>query len=530
MCEEDKLKYSTVSNISKRFEKLNSEYLEKKPKKFEAPVRKIVVLRSESLHDPSLSSHRKARHLKDFQVQDSYTRKSYQESKETLYNIKNKSSTMDLLRCVQYHESMKTADNDNRLNRKTLSRSKFYYELSPENNVEDYVDESARVKNLQETPSNLKNNLDRSSFLRSDINNLDKNFGTDSKATVERSLQNQIHIKQIREDDGEKILSLTNTLEETELPSWYRDREKVQRESTNCQVVSRNSQHFENSLTEKSQVTSPRNSLEKCETEVQEKDFMNNFSHSQDERTQKTLNKESFLKEIVSAPFSSEHEKIIEDVTKLSKIDKIIHEILESEINYITQLENGINSYFYRYDKEDLPIKLKGQKKHIFSNIVDIHKFHKFELLPKLRSCGNDYGKIANTFVNLIERRKFNLYVIYVPCLKRAQSICIENEAFFKQLQRDRLGIKSFILLPVQRLSRYKLLFGKLAEASLEYIESDKNSVAACCLAEKKLQKVLEYRQSFMEIRFKGDKTISVYQGHLIEVIELIEVPLYLDR
>lgn len=59
----------------------------------------------------------------------------------------------------------------------------------------------------------------------------------------------------------------------------------------------------------------------------------------------------------------------------------------------------------------------------------------------------------------------------------------------------DRLGINSFLLQPIQRLPRYQLLINEiikdLSKELEKNLENTKQVIAACCVAEKNMQRLI---------------------------------------
>lgn len=152
------------------------------------------------------------------------------------------------------------------------------------------------------------------------------------------------------------------------------------------------------------------------------------------------------------------------------------------------------------FDSVPLPSALTGQKRNIFSNIKIIHEFHETKLLSKLMECGYEPTKIAKVFTDFIDDHHFDIYIIFVLNQKKSEKLCQTHEYFFKQLQSDQFQIRSFLLQPVQRLPRYKLLMAELAKEVLEDLDNNKSAVAACCVAEKTIQRFLQIVNQYCEL------------------------------
>lgn len=183
----------------------------------------------------------------------------------------------------------------------------------------------------------------------------------------------------------------------------------------------------------------------------------------------------------------------------LSKTQLIIQELLANEKSYVDALKNGINDYIIPFDTVPLPQALSGQRLEIFSNIEVIHEFHENKLLPSLLKCGSDAEQIAEVFTSFIVKNKFDNYIFYVMNRAKSIKICKDNEYFFMQLQKDRLGISSFLLQPVQRLPRYQLMLGELAKELMNDLEMNKEAAARCFDAEKSMQSLLNTVNEYCE-------------------------------
>lgn len=179
---------------------------------------------------------------------------------------------------------------------------------------------------------------------------------------------------------------------------------------------------------------------------------------------------------------------------------RIIQELCENETSYVKTLEQGIDDYIAKFDVISLPNSLKGQRINIFSNIENIHHFHKTKFLPKLLLCEYDAERIADLFTTFLDDNHFDKYIIYVLNRKKSEKLCKEHKYFFKQIQKDRLGINSFLLQPIQRIPRYQLILGEIIKDLMKDLDKNKPAIAACCIAEKGIQRLLKTINEYCEI------------------------------
>lgn len=114
--------------------------------------------------------------------------------------------------------------------------------------------------------------------------------------------------------------------------------------------------------------------------------------------------------------------------------------------------------------------ELRGKKYHIFGNIERIHSFHKDEFLTSLIECHEDVLLISNLFYTFITKDYFYGYVLFGLNKPRAERMSKEFKQFFDEITKesdDKLGVNSFLLLPIQQLPRYKLLFGEIIKVMM---------------------------------------------------------------
>lgn len=166
--------------------------------------------------------------------------------------------------------------------------------------------------------------------------------------------------------------------------------------------------------------------------------------------------------------------------------------MFEKESSYVQSLKAGVQNYIVTFDAVMLPDSLTIPKYDVFSNIEVILEFHEMKFLPALFACRGNLQKIANVFTRFIEENQFDNYIAYVLNRKKTAKICSENKYFFLQLSKDKLGINSFLLLPVQHLPRYKLLLIELIKELLKDIHSQKETLVCCCNAEKSIEKLIK--------------------------------------
>nr|XP_008122084.1 PREDICTED: pleckstrin homology domain-containing family G member 2 isoform X2 [Anolis carolinensis] len=154
---------------------------------------------------------------------------------------------------------------------------------------------------------------------------------------------------------------------------------------------------------------------------------------------------------------------------KLSHLDRVVLEIVETEQAYVRDLRSIVEDYLgCIIDCGQLPLKPE-QVNALFCNIEDIYEFNS-ELLEDMERNPSPHA-VAECFVQRSE--EFDIYTLY--CMNYPNSVsvlreCMENEAlakFFRERQATlshSLPLETYLLKPVQRILKYHLLLQELAK------------------------------------------------------------------
>ncbi|XP_053290327.1 pleckstrin homology domain-containing family G member 3 isoform X1 [Pleuronectes platessa] len=155
---------------------------------------------------------------------------------------------------------------------------------------------------------------------------------------------------------------------------------------------------------------------------------------------------------------------------KLTYVDRVVMEIIETERMYVKDLRSIVEDYLaHIIDMSNLPIRPE-QVCALFGNIEDIYEFNS-ELLQSLDMCENDPVAIARCFVDKSEY--FEIYTQYCtnyPNSVAALTDCMRSNTlakFFRDRQaalKRSLPLGSFLLKPVQRILKYHLLLQEIAK------------------------------------------------------------------
>ncbi|XP_061912346.1 uncharacterized protein LOC133655818 isoform X1 [Entelurus aequoreus] len=142
------------------------------------------------------------------------------------------------------------------------------------------------------------------------------------------------------------------------------------------------------------------------------------------------------------------------------KLRKIMQELLSTEREYVKALGYVRQHYFPELERGDVPQDLRGQKGSVFGNLEKLHDFHLHFFLEELEKSVQEPFRVGRCFLR--HREHFALYALYSKNKPQSDRLLINHgKAFFKQKQQnlgDKMDLWSYLLKPVQRISKYSLL------------------------------------------------------------------------
>ncbi|XP_044036632.1 uncharacterized protein KIAA1755 homolog [Siniperca chuatsi] len=142
------------------------------------------------------------------------------------------------------------------------------------------------------------------------------------------------------------------------------------------------------------------------------------------------------------------------------KLRRIMEELQSTEREYVKALGYVREHYFPELERADVPQDLRGQRGSIFGNLEKLHDFHRHHFLNELESCMSEPFRVGRCFLRHSE--SFALYALYSKNKPQSDNLLINHgQAFFKQKQLklgDKMDLWSYLLKPVQRISKYSLL------------------------------------------------------------------------
>ncbi|XP_070838583.1 proto-oncogene DBL isoform X1 [Chaetodon trifascialis] len=166
----------------------------------------------------------------------------------------------------------------------------------------------------------------------------------------------------------------------------------------------------------------------------------------------------------------SEAEDSPEQVTR-----HIMKELIATERIYVDELLSVLLGY--RAEMEDpsmsnlLPSALRSQKDVLFGNMPEIYQFHSRIFLQDLQGCLEMPERVGACFLQ--RKEKFQVYERYCQNKPRSEMLWRQcsDSPFFQECQMKldhKLGLDSYLLKPVQRLTKYQLLLKELLKHCTE--------------------------------------------------------------
>eukprot|EP00064_Thunnus_orientalis_P015998 superscaffoldBa00003082_g16061 len=208
----------------------------------------------------------------------------------------------------------------------------------------------------------------------------------------------------------------------------------------------------------------------------------------------------------------SEAEDNPEQVTR-----HIMKELIATERIYVDELLSVLLGY--RAEMEDpsmsnlLPPALRSQKDILFGNMPEIYQI----FLQDLQSCLETPERVGACFLQ--RKGKFKVYERYCQNKPRSELLWRQcsDSPFFQECQRKldhKLGLDSYLLKPVQRLTKYQLLLKVLA--SEVCVSWGGASVGGCsaCLPVPHSSSTTSHSH-----RFRGEESIHTSPAHSDPVV-----------
>ncbi|XP_077921414.1 proto-oncogene DBL isoform X8 [Halichoerus grypus] len=151
----------------------------------------------------------------------------------------------------------------------------------------------------------------------------------------------------------------------------------------------------------------------------------------------------------------------------------VLNELIQTERVYVHELFTVLLGYRAEMDNPEMfdlmPPLLRNKKDILFGNMAEIYEFHNNIFLNSLENCIDAPERVGPCF---LERKDdFQMYAKYCQNKPRSEAIWKKYSecTFFQECQRKlkhRLGLDSYLLKPVQRITKYQLLLKELLKYS----------------------------------------------------------------
>ncbi|XDV46493.1 hypothetical protein PO909_014380 [Leuciscus waleckii] len=153
-----------------------------------------------------------------------------------------------------------------------------------------------------------------------------------------------------------------------------------------------------------------------------------------------------------------------ESPNRTMKLHRVMEELLLTEVEYVRSLGYILTHYFPLLARPDVPQDLRGQRGRIFGNLEKLYDFHCQHFQQELESCQAEPLRVGRCFLN--HRESFGLYALYSKNKPQSDAL-IQHHRYFKRKQMelgDSMDLSSYLLKPVQRISKYSLLLQEILD------------------------------------------------------------------
>ncbi|KAM4549574.1 triple functional domain protein-like isoform 1-T1 [Fundulus diaphanus] len=144
----------------------------------------------------------------------------------------------------------------------------------------------------------------------------------------------------------------------------------------------------------------------------------------------------------------------------------IMAELIQTEKAYVRDLRECLDTYLWEMTSgaEEIPPGIINKEHIIFGNMNDLHEFHHNIFLKELEKYEQLPEDVGHCFVTWA--LKFQMYVNYCKNKPDSTQLILEHAGnYFDEIQqRHRLAnsISSYLIKPVQRITKYQLLLKEL--------------------------------------------------------------------
>ncbi|XP_044221762.1 guanine nucleotide exchange factor DBS isoform X4 [Thunnus albacares] len=171
---------------------------------------------------------------------------------------------------------------------------------------------------------------------------------------------------------------------------------------------------------------------------------------------------------------NSRHASLSEEEENLAVLRRhVMNELLETERAYVEELLCVLQGYASEMDNPAMahliPAPLQNKKEVLFGNMPEIYHFHKRTFLRELEQYTDCPELVGRCFLERMT--DLEIYEKYCHNKPRSESLWRQCSdcAFFQECQKKlehKLGLDSYLLKPVQRITKYQLLLKEMLKYS----------------------------------------------------------------
>ncbi|XP_053326998.1 kalirin isoform X2 [Spea bombifrons] len=160
------------------------------------------------------------------------------------------------------------------------------------------------------------------------------------------------------------------------------------------------------------------------------------------------------------------HELNEEKRKSARKKEFIMAELLQTEKAYVRDLHECMETYLWEMTSgvEEIPHGILNKEHIVFGNIQEIYDFHNNIFLKELEKYEQLPEDVGHCFVTWAD--KFQMYVTYCKNKPDSSQLILEHAgSFFDEIQQRHglaNSISSYLIKPVQRITKYQLLLKEL--------------------------------------------------------------------
>uniref|UniRef100_A0A8C3YHJ3 MCF.2 cell line derived transforming sequence n=1 Tax=Catagonus wagneri TaxID=51154 RepID=A0A8C3YHJ3_9CETA len=197
----------------------------------------------------------------------------------------------------------------------------------------------------------------------------------------------------------------------------------------------------------------------------------------------------------------------------------VLNELVQTERVYVRELFTVLLGYRAEMDNPEMfdlmPPLLRNKKDVLFGNMAEIYEFHNNIFMSSLENCVDAPERVGPCFLQ--RKDDFQMYAKYCQNKPKSEGIWKKYSecAFFQECQRKlkhRLGLDSYLLKPVQRITKYQLLLKEL----LKYSKDGEGSVQLKEALDTMLDLLKSVNDSMHQIAING------YIGNLNELGKML--------